>query len=383
MECDKVRERLAAYIEGIVDTAEGPAIGSHLSNCAKCRMAMKDLKKTENLLKSLEEIEPPPWLSDKVMAGVRQEAEEKGGLLRWLFYPLRIKIPVEAFTILLVVGLVAYVYKVNAPRFEAAKSGGGIEQSLSRGDLSSLPANGEHKDEMRAPSAATANDAGRGRGIGAAGLPREADDNAPAAAASGFTQPADEQAQELRAGAPQAKVGAEALPSGASSFRSGQGALEQRVSPYDGSGNNASSHAFQTEISASRQAGTTVRQESVPAPAAPLAAPYADKTAAKEGLHRVDVTIRVKDVSKTSREVESMLKEAGAIRLFRESLDATESIGGIVRNDRMDGLLQRLRAMGDLGDFTSSPEIGNEVSLRILVKTVAADKGKVDEKVSK
>jgi hypothetical protein len=39
--------------------------------------------------------------------------------------------------------------------------------------------------------------------------------------------------------------------------------------------------------------------------------------------------------------------------------------------------------MGDLGDFTPSPEIGNEVSLRINVKSVAVDKGKVDEKVSK
>jgi hypothetical protein len=49
------------------------------------------------------------------MARVREEAEGKRGLLRKLFYPLHIKIPLEAAASILVVVLAVYVFKATGP----------------------------------------------------------------------------------------------------------------------------------------------------------------------------------------------------------------------------------------------------------------------------
>ena len=58
---------------------------------------LEDLRKTVELVKGLEEVEPPPWLAQKIMAHVKDESEKEVGIFRRLFYPLRVKIPLEAF----------------------------------------------------------------------------------------------------------------------------------------------------------------------------------------------------------------------------------------------------------------------------------------------
>ena len=121
MECRKIREMLAPYLEGAVTPEQRLLVRDHLSSCGECKAALVDLKKTIALVKGLEEVEPPPWLSQKIMAHVREEAEKKGGILRRFFYPLHIKVPLEVFATFLVVGLVAYVYKTSTPQFEAAR----------------------------------------------------------------------------------------------------------------------------------------------------------------------------------------------------------------------------------------------------------------------
>ncbi len=121
MECRKIREMLAPYLEGVVTPEQRLLVREHLSSCGECKAVVEDLKKTIELMKSLEEVEPPPWLSQKIMAYVREEAEKKGGILRRFFFPLHIKVPLEVFATFLIVGLVAYVYKTTTPQFEAAR----------------------------------------------------------------------------------------------------------------------------------------------------------------------------------------------------------------------------------------------------------------------
>ena len=53
------------------------------------------------------------------MNRVREEAEPKKGLLQRLFYPLHIKIPVEALATCLVVVLALFVYKNTEPEMKA------------------------------------------------------------------------------------------------------------------------------------------------------------------------------------------------------------------------------------------------------------------------
>ncbi len=117
--CDIFEEKLPAYLEGVLPEAEGREMMKHLEACGHCRAVLADLKKTGAILAGLEEKAPPPWFIQKVMARVREEAQSKTGFIRKLFFPLRIKIPIEVAASLLVAVLAWQVYKASPPEMEA------------------------------------------------------------------------------------------------------------------------------------------------------------------------------------------------------------------------------------------------------------------------
>ena len=82
MECREVQKRLSAYIEKIVSPKQKALIDAHLKKCKKCKRALADLKKAVTYVQKLDEVEPPTWLTQKVMARIRAEAEEKKGILQ-------------------------------------------------------------------------------------------------------------------------------------------------------------------------------------------------------------------------------------------------------------------------------------------------------------
>lgn len=117
--CAHCNEQLSTYLDGIMTAEEKKLIEEHLSTCEHCSLALSELKKTLETLRNLEEVEPPPWFTQKIMNRVREEAEPRKGLLQRLFYPLHIKIPVEALATCLVVVLALFVYKNTEPEIKA------------------------------------------------------------------------------------------------------------------------------------------------------------------------------------------------------------------------------------------------------------------------
>ena len=115
MTCKDIEGKLAAYQEEALSPEEKSLVEAHLGTCAKCSSLLADLKKTVDLIKDLPEVEPPPWFTQKIMAQVREESEQKGGLLKKLFYPFHVKIPLEAFAMILVVIMGVYIYQSTAP----------------------------------------------------------------------------------------------------------------------------------------------------------------------------------------------------------------------------------------------------------------------------
>lgn len=120
--CRDIKEKLPAYFEGIVNPEDKRLIGEHLLSCEKCRVALEDLKKTQALVHNLEEVEPPPWLTQKVMSRIRKETEQKIGIFQKLFYPLHIKLPIEAFATLLIVVLALFIYRATGPEMKALQT---------------------------------------------------------------------------------------------------------------------------------------------------------------------------------------------------------------------------------------------------------------------
>jgi hypothetical protein len=122
MECREVQKRLSAYIEKVVSPKQKALIDAHLKGCKKCKRALADLKKAVDYVQKIEEVEPPAWLVQKVMARVRSEAEAKRGILQKIFYPFHIKIPLEAVALILVAVGTIYIFKSMQPEMQVAQA---------------------------------------------------------------------------------------------------------------------------------------------------------------------------------------------------------------------------------------------------------------------
>ena len=122
MKCADIEKRLSAYIENDIPSHERLIVEEHLKSCPHCSKSLADLRKAIKRVKSVEEMEPPAWLTQKIMAKVKEEAAPKKGILRWLLYPLHIKLPLEiAATITIVIASV-YIYHVGKPELKLAEA---------------------------------------------------------------------------------------------------------------------------------------------------------------------------------------------------------------------------------------------------------------------
>jgi hypothetical protein len=122
MECSEVQEKLSAYVEDIIPPEEKQLVDEHLKACDRCSESLADLKKTLEYVGNLREVEPPPWLVQKIMARVRSDAEAKKGILQKLFFPLHVKLPIEAIAAIFVVLTTVYVFRMSQPQMEHTKA---------------------------------------------------------------------------------------------------------------------------------------------------------------------------------------------------------------------------------------------------------------------
>ncbi|MBI4766888.1 MAG: DUF2275 domain-containing protein [Deltaproteobacteria bacterium] len=118
MTCPEIKTLLPGLLEGILSPEEQECVTSHLASCILCRRVLEDLKETDHLVKVLSEVEPPPFFEQRIMARIREEAGQKRGLLRMLFYPLQIKIPIQAMATILIVVLAFYVFQKSQPEIK-------------------------------------------------------------------------------------------------------------------------------------------------------------------------------------------------------------------------------------------------------------------------
>jgi anti-sigma factor RsiW len=100
MDCKDREEQLSAYIDGELSADERADIEVHLKGCPQCSRALEELKETVAHLQGVEEVEPPAWLKQKIMANVRAEAETKQGFWTRLFSPANMKVTLPALATL-------------------------------------------------------------------------------------------------------------------------------------------------------------------------------------------------------------------------------------------------------------------------------------------
>jgi hypothetical protein len=139
MECRNLREKLTAFVDEQLAPDEKKAVQEHLDTCPDCASHLEELRKTVAYARGLEGVEPPSWFTRKVMSKVREEAGRNKGILLKLFYPLHIKIPLEAAAMLVIVVTAFYVLRAVQPDVT-------VERPVSEAELSA-PADRYDRDE--------------------------------------------------------------------------------------------------------------------------------------------------------------------------------------------------------------------------------------------
>src|SRR4030066_2574804 len=132
MKCQDIQQKLSSYAEGIVPHEEKILIEEHLKTCPKCNESLVSLRKTIDYVHSLEDVEPPAWLTQKVMAKIKTEAEPKKGIIQKLFYPLHIKLPLEAVVTALIAVITIYIFKTMQPDMKLAQAPSEHETVIAR-----------------------------------------------------------------------------------------------------------------------------------------------------------------------------------------------------------------------------------------------------------
>ncbi|MBL0225988.1 MAG: DUF2275 domain-containing protein [Geobacteraceae bacterium] len=97
-----IQRRLSAYCGGDLEPEERQLVEAHLAECPACRAGLADLQTALRLIRSTPEMDPPPWMTARIMTRIREQQAGGMGWLRRFFFPLHIKLPLEAMALLIV-----------------------------------------------------------------------------------------------------------------------------------------------------------------------------------------------------------------------------------------------------------------------------------------
>jgi hypothetical protein len=356
MKCRDIQKKLSAYLEGIVSSKEKEGVENHLSSCQTCRKAFEELKRTDALVKGLEQVEPPPWFTQKIMSRVRAEQESKKNIIQRLFYPLHIKVPIEAFATVLIAVAAVYLFKANEPEMKRIHVPAATEQSALKDEASKQPA--ETKGDTTILEGKVALE----------GVPKPQKQK-------GATRDKDQREKEVKeelrqrtapppaAEAPLPPVLAMKKevppPPTQTSKPSNQHAQAYRQSP-------APAGAEQEADSAAR---APARGEKVDRRASSAAPPITALSVTKPGA--IEVTLQTRDAKASSRDVENILNQLGAQNIKKESLQGTEILTAELQAEKTQELLEKLKLLGEVKEKGLPPEHAKQ-TIKIRIETTSS-----------
>jgi hypothetical protein len=99
---DDIRRMLPALAGNDLSAVEQALMEQHLTDCPACRAELAQLRAVLQAMRTAPEVEPPDWLAGRVMARVREESPQRRSWLARLFLPLHLKLPLEAFALVII-----------------------------------------------------------------------------------------------------------------------------------------------------------------------------------------------------------------------------------------------------------------------------------------
>jgi hypothetical protein len=342
MECQDIRKNLSAYREGMVSPENQELIEQHLASCRSCSAALHELNRVGELVKKLEEVEPPPWMKQKIMARVREEAEQRKGFLRKIFYPLHIKVPLEAFATVLIAVVAVYVFKAVEPQMKDLQAPSPREPVIARQEAP-YPAKAPAAEKpVQAEKALSQAESERAKVKGLEQAEREAK-----LGEKKVTQEPSPSPKETQAPPAPPQVYAPAPPkqevTAAKTAETPAVAESRRMQePSQPPPATVSRPRQEESLSA---AGSAVRDAQELKKARPMAPSLG--AVAKEKADVMRVKIQAKDIHAAGAKTIGLLNQLGARTIARESRETAEIITAEVKAEKVKELIERLRSVGE------------------------------------
>jgi hypothetical protein len=118
MTCHDAREGFSALVDDALAAGERAALEAHLATCGDCRRELQRFRATVSLLGEVAPVRAPAGFVDRVLEAARP-APWPRRLVRGLFLPWPVKLPMEAAAVVLVAVGVALVYR-GSPELQQA-----------------------------------------------------------------------------------------------------------------------------------------------------------------------------------------------------------------------------------------------------------------------
>jgi hypothetical protein len=320
MEHNDIRDKLSEYIDGSIAAEERTEIEAHLKTCLQCSSALEELRKTIGHIKTVEEIEPPAWMTQKIMAKVRAEAVEQKGFFHRLFFPLRIKLPIQAIAVLFLAVTGFYIYQ-------------NIQPASRRSEVPTQ----EFAAKKQAPPTGTEQDK-----LAKADAPELRSKKFPQAPAYNSL----DMKQEYETPPPPVLTGKAAEPSDAGPEGKPALARNEAASGILPVAPQAAAPATQQEQTAP-SAGAALKSEGKQVPFVSkkkTKAVFADSIADSA----VTIAVSVKDLESAARDTGSAIKELGGTITKTEQLALKRIFTATLSASRANDLVQKLKLIGDM-----------------------------------
>jgi hypothetical protein len=342
MTCNEIESRLPAYLEHLLSPEEKETIEGHFASCPRCSRVCEDIRKTQGLVQDLPEVEPPPFFEQRIMSGVREEAAQKQGILRKLFYPLYIKIPIQAFATLLVAVMAFSIYRTVMPELKDL-----APPAITVPEPAKDQTTAESLKAQAAPAAVTPVMKAPARGLhdekkqGFAAPPVEHGAKADRMAGSS-SPPPEERAPGAKSAVPIiATRGKENLPLRAEAVRR----IQDRAVKQE------AAQSFEAPLPEPAGKGKMAAMGAAPAPSQAM-----DAAIQRPAVH---LTIHVKNVLVAVREIEGRLGQVNGRVIERQRRDARELVKAEVAVQNLAAFLHGIEAIGRIKVEKSPRDLSN------------------------
>jgi anti-sigma factor RsiW len=357
MTCKDVEHNLPKYLEDALSPQEKSLVEEHLAACPQCKKSLAHLEKTGMLLKEMEVVEPPPWFTQKIMSQVRKETKQKESLFRRVFYPLHIKIPIQALATVLIAVIAFQIYRVGEPEMQVAVP---------------PPSAVFEPGKVQAPE-----------------VPQKSSEFAPPSAAKGTAIPMEGTKRGTDMFAPSPPVRSE------DAIRGQEMRFRDEVTPHKPVIAEEKRETVKDKSNEARQTASSVKQQefSQTLPAQPQEykmaerSDYADFAKAKKAkkeyesppaaapqvmgaavskIENVRIAVHVADAKASMREVETLLNTLGARKIRRQFREKSDVVTAIVEAHSVPELMRKIKAMGELEER----EVPADIRVRNVFITV-------------